>query len=272
LKSISWKCTTCENIWKSTPTHILNDNSGCSLCSGNKKLNKEIVNTRLAGRYVLIEEYKNINTKSLFKCFECSHEWKTQPDHLLNSKSGCPICSLKEMKISNEEFDKRLELCGSMLDRCENLNGIDKKINFKCKKCNHISLYIPESVQYGQTCKKCSKTRENLVGYYLTLENIFYTTQYVLKDNDKTYRVDFFIPAINMVIEYNGPQHYMPIKFKKNQSKEEIVQQYFKQLQRDFRVKELLEKDNIKLLELPYSLTNIEIKEIIKELQYVRRI
>lgn len=50
---------------------------------------------------------------------------------------------------------------------------------------------------------------------YLRENNIEYLTQKVFDDckgRRKKLRFDFYIPKYNLVIEYNGEQHYRPIK------------------------------------------------------------
>lgn len=75
---------------------------------------------------------------------------------------------------------------------------------------------------------------------------ILYIRQYAIKYKDSIYRADFFIPLINLIIEYNGEQHYKPVKWFGGAKK------FHNQQQRDKNVRDYCRENNIKLLEIPY--------------------
>jgi hypothetical protein len=75
--------------------------------------------------------------------------------------------------------------------------------------------------------------------------------------------VDFYLPDKNMIIEYNGQQHYRPVKFGGYDDKLSIVR-FKKQTIRDANLRKYTYENNIKLLEIPYSLSDDEINKIIE--------
>lgn len=88
-----FSCLICNNVWETAPTNFCNKGRGCPKCAGTEKLSKDIVNSRIAHKnIILIDEYINSITKHDFKCLICYTTWKTTPNHVLH-KSGCPECS-----------------------------------------------------------------------------------------------------------------------------------------------------------------------------------
>ena len=73
--------------------------------------------------------------------------------------------------------------------------------------------------------------------------------------------VDFFLPYYNVIIEFNGIQHYKSIGIFGGEQK------YKKQLERDDSLRHYCKRHKIKLIEIPYTeYDNIE-KILKKELK-----
>ena len=114
-------------------------------------------------------------------------------------------------------------------------------------------------------CKKKS-SRETLISNELDRLNVKYIREKTYSDLfDKGYlRFDFFIPEYNTLIEYQGEQHYFPLNnfggdsaFCLGKKHDEMKRNY-------------CEKNKITLVEVPYTLTNDEIKELLQTL-FIRR-
>ena len=77
--------------WDVMPNSVLRG-VGCSHCTKNAKLTKEIVNERISDRGLrMVGEYVNAITKSTFGCAD-GHRWDARPDSVMH-RSGCPFCS-----------------------------------------------------------------------------------------------------------------------------------------------------------------------------------
>ena len=63
---------------------------------------------------------------------------------------------------------------------------------------------------------------------------------------NKCFKVDFFIPSRNIVIEYNGIQHYKEVGFFGGDKVFE------KQQERDMALRQYCKEHGIKLIEIPY--------------------
>ena len=93
--------------------------------------------------------------------------------------------------------------------------------------------------------------------YNLTLlKNYFNISQYKI-DIDKSINptgkayIDFYLTDLNIAIEYNGIQHYIPVEYFGGKLKFE------RQLQRDNYIRNYCKNNNIKLIEIKYT-ENVE--------------
>ena len=68
--------------------------------------------------------------------------------------------------------------------------------------------------------------------------------------------IDFYLPDYNTFIEYNGEQHYRPIKYF------ELNKSFEQQQKRDEFVRNYCKDNNIKLIEIKYT---DNLKEILYE-------
>ena len=90
--------------------------------------------------------------------------------------------------------------------------------------------------------------------------NVEYIAQYTyLNCKDKrALPFDFYIPSLNICIEYDGEYHYKPIKFK-NQSEEETKNNFKIRVEHDNIKTQYCLDNNIKLIRIPYwEFDNIE--------------
>ena len=78
------------------------------------------------------------------------------------------------------------------------------------------------------------------------MHNIKYKYQYTVKEINN-YSYDFYLPELNCLIEYQGEQHYRPIKVFGGEERFKL------QLEHDKIKKEYAEKNNFKLIIVPYT-------------------
>jgi hypothetical protein len=236
-KKITLQCmkSQCGYVWKIKICNV-SGNHGCPKCAHCAKLSLEEVNNLLKDRFIrMISPYINISTRSQFICLACNYTWKAKPNSVIHNKTGCKVCSGK--LFTNEIIDKKLE--GRELIRIENYAGAHTAIKFKCIKnnCNYIWKAAPHEVVYaGQNCPKCgAKSNEKLIYTILTEYNIEFNYHHKLHKTNTNYHkfvVDFYISSINTIIEYNGDQHYRPVRFG-GITKDQAELNFQKQVQRD---------------------------------------
>lgn len=87
-----------KHVWEARPSNIMSG-KGCPICSNLTPLNKKIVNQRLSSKkLILLGNYINSKTKSLFQCNKY-HTWEATVDNVMRS-SGCPSCAEYEFNVN----------------------------------------------------------------------------------------------------------------------------------------------------------------------------
>ena len=117
-----------------------------------KRLNKEIVNERIAPRGIkLVGEYYGASTKAKFRC-EKGHEWETTPGNIFTG-TGCPKCCTKrranaEVRIRGRLRERGIELLGEY-------KGSKLRCDFQCRHGHQWNALLP-SVSIGTGCPTCA--------------------------------------------------------------------------------------------------------------------
>lgn len=121
---------------------------------------------------------------------------------------GCEKCAIDAFKLSTEEFLARSKAVHgdtydySLVDYEGNLG----KVTIICKKHGAFEQK-PYNHYRGTGCPKCKISHgERLIKLFLDKNNIIYNTEYKL--DGTTYRYDFYIPELNLLIEYDGQLHF----------------------------------------------------------------
>ena len=136
--------------------------------------------------------------------------------------------------------------------------------NCICGLCGNFFVALPAKINNGHITScgcRVRSSREELISKILDFHDICYEREYVF--NDCTYkgklRFDFAIFDTNnnvqIIIEYDGAQHYKPVSFFGGES------QYHLTILRDKIKDEYCMNNNIHLLRLPYFLNDEEIKQ-----------
>lgn len=257
---VLWKCLVdgCDYEWKSTTNSV--SKSGCPKCSGTARLTNDLVDERIKDRNIeRIGDYVNSHTKIKLRCLVegCYYEWEARFTNVFY-RTGCPRCGKRE-RITNEIIDERID--DRPLIRVGECLGTDKKIKWKClvNSCNHEWEATPSNIfNSGTGCPLCLKKSEKRVKKLLETLYDDVSYQYKIKINNKRYIVDFKVD--NVYIEYNGIQHYEPIKHFGGEKKFE------KQQLRDQILREHCEENDIRLIEIPYWLSEEEQLELLQGL------
>src|SRR5690606_10483275 len=121
-------------------------------------------------------------------------------------------------------------------------------IKIKCKK-HDLFIQKPGNHLKGRGCLKCRHKNEALIGDILNKFNISYVFQQYIKTDVLNFKFDYWLPEYNLVIEYNGEQHYKPVRFG-NMSEEEAVINFNKQQIRDDFLRQWCKTNDIILLEI----------------------
>ena len=200
--------------------------------------------------------YINFKTNIEIICPEHGSFWMT-PQHFLDRTHGCPKCAQiegnKKETMTQEEFIRRARLVHG--------NKYDYSKVVYINSYTKVEIICPEHGSFWQRpsnhvnnihscgCPKCNESAgERKVRVWLERHDIEHETQKYLEGcifKNKLY-FDAWVPYINLCIEYQGQQHYRPIKrFGGEKIFQEI--QIRDQIKRDY-----CKNHNIKLLEIGY--------------------
>ena len=250
-------CIVCKKhgeFWQTPALHLYY--GGCTKCG------------RIRTTPELILEFKHIHgnkydysrvqytTSKAKVCIVCPTHgefWQSKDNHLKGK--GCPTCNnidkLSRYSMTIEDFTRRaIETHHNKYDYSKT-----KYINTKtpiiiiCPKHGQFSQRPGEHLQ-GHGCPICNSSKgEKKVLQWLTTRGIECNPQYVFpacKDINPL-SFDFFIPSRNLLIEFDGIQHYMPIAVFGGAAG------HAKQKQHD-RIKDAFcVENNITLLRIPYT-------------------
>lgn len=253
---IDFECLICQYPWKRHALAIAKGRkTGCPNCAGNAKLTNDIIDFRLKSQNIPIRrvgDVVNARKPMYWECLDCLLIWPTKADHILNSKSGCKACA-GNMQLTNEIIDERLK--NRSIARLDNYSGSCKENHrFLClkPKCCNIWFKHLSFILGGGGCPECGVGKnERMVRYILAINNISfnyqkYINQIILGEKENI-RVDFYLPNINTIIEYNGAQHYKPTRFG-GMTKEKAEIAFIKQQNRDKYLQKFCDNNSIKLI------------------------
>lgn len=263
------KCNTCgQELKPSTATNFLIHSKahGCVNCFGlYKERERKLHEIEL--KYDILDTFvKNTHTYYHIKCKQCGHERTSDLKNLYKHLNcGCQTGVFRGR--TGEEFinqvNKNCEDSGYEL--VSEYKNQSTKVLIRHKECGFIWNVWPHDLINGRSsCPKCGRIESRGVRYITKLldeSGIFYKKEKRLENSNQ--RFDFYIEQgkIKIAIEYNGRQHYEQVDYFKGSSLE--VQQMRDQKKRDY-----CKKNQIKLIEIPYTYSLKKIKDIIKDVVY----
>jgi hypothetical protein len=245
-----------HGMFMQTPNNHLNGH-GCNKCAlelRSKNQRKSIkgfiikANNVHGNKYdYSLVKYKNTHTKVIIICKKHGN-FTQQPSHHINGV-GCPQCS-------NNFLNLDLFIIKSIKTHGDYYNySLVKYKNNKTK----VKILCPEHSIFEQTpthhlngsgCPVCRESKgERIIRLFLIENNISYTPQKRFKECRDKYPLpfDFYINDLNICIEYDGKQHFKPVKqfggengFNDRIKKDNIKTKY-------------CENNNIQLLRIKYN-------------------
>lgn len=224
------------------------------------------------GRLTVVEMiYKdNDYTKVRCKC-DCGNEIIRIATYLTSGETQSCGCYQKQRTSESnvKDFTGIVSSHGiEMLSQdCKNDRGVWL---WKCKcHCGNIFTALPANIIGGHiaSCGCISKSSgEILISNILDRNKIKYETEYKFYDckDIRSLPFDFYLPSYKTVIEYQGRQHYASIEWFGGE------EQYKKQVHHDNIKREYCKINNINLIEIPYTMPNDKIEQLIQTL-FIRR-
>jgi predicted RNA-binding Zn-ribbon protein involved in translation (DUF1610 family) len=135
-------------------------------------------------------------------------------NHLMVGHGGCRECMRLERQ---EDFIARaIEVHGNRYNYSlvDYVIGEKSKVTIICPKCGTFEQNCSSHL-YGRGCPKCGFSKgELLVSQVLNSMGLTYDYEHTFPDlkssKDYIIPIDFYIPSLNLCIEYDGEQHYKP--------------------------------------------------------------
>jgi very-short-patch-repair endonuclease len=254
---ISCKCLKegCGCEFCAEPNDMLHGH-GCPRCGGTKKKTdaefKEYM-ASISPNIIVLGTYVNDKAKILCECKIDGHQWETMPHHLVKGH-GCPVCGWKDTAksetLSNEEFLERIHKVNPYVQPLEEYKGAKVKIKCLCTKDNYIWSTSPACLWKGYGCPKCTQSKnERIIAAFLDEHLIRYICEYRFPEcrNIHALPFDFYLPDLNMCIEFDGEQHVRPNDFFGGEEAWESLQY------RDSLKTSFCEENGIRLVRIPFD-------------------
>lgn len=217
--------------------------------------------------YSLINKdtYKGYNIKVPIVCPIHGVFYQTPHEHL--SGRNCYKCGKKNMadkqrytrdelvELFRNEFGDKYDYS---LFKEEDYINRKSKINVICPKHGLWKVSVSNHLYRHSGCPLCKHSLgEERVSDFLNHHKIPFETQYCFKNesllcSNVRIIVDFYLKEKDVVIEFNGAQHYKEVPFFNERNLEQ-------QQERDFALRLYCHNHKIKLIEIPYTeIDNIE--------------
>jgi hypothetical protein len=221
-----------HGVFEQQPACHIRQKQGCPQCAKDK--NNKKIRERLLGNEEFIKriekifgpeafDYSKLNYEGAHKdvtlvCKKCGNI-ETKDPRSFYIGYGCLKCqgnTIGKKLLSTEEFIIRSKkIHGDKYDYSKVIyTGISNKVEIICSK--HGSFFQEPNVHINMKCNcpECNVSKgEEQIAIFLNQNNINYIFQYQVRINDSYHYYDFYLPDHNIIIEFNGMQHYKPIKF-----------------------------------------------------------
>lgn len=229
----------------------------CPMClkEENKSIQNDTFNDKVKkiykNKYTICSEYKGVYEPIKIKCNVCGRKETIIATNLINKIKRCGGCDFTK-EITKEIFLQRANIVHGNKYKYDlnNLNGSHSKIKVFCKEHEIWFEQIAYSHLQGHGCKICNESLgEKTIRVFLETNNIKYKYEKKYKDlkDIKCLSYDFFIPDKNLLIEFNGIQHY---KFCSDFH--ETFHDFHRQLHHDWLKRKYTRDNNINLLTISY--------------------
>ncbi|AMS01163.1 homing endonuclease [Bacillus phage AR9] len=234
-----------------------------------KKSNEKFMNEvkELVGEeYTFLERYVRSLTKIKVKHNICNNIYMVTPNDFLNGGKRCPKCA-NNIKRTNKEFVSEIrKLVGNEYTFLDEYINTDTPIGIIHNICKHVYKISPkEFIHRNSRCPKCNFLNNEsffskVIKKTLNELNIYFIQEYSIKELGKGKKFDFYIPSLNLIIEYDGSQHFYQ-KFNDKNG-------FLSQIKRDQEKNDFIKNSEYTLVRINYKMNknlDIIIKELIKE-------
>ena len=235
----------------------------CGCLKQKENVSREDLAGKRFGRLTVIEfDYESSDTKWICKC-DCGNTVSVKASSLRggNTKScGCLQHDHPFNDLTGRRFGK-LTVAGIDTYKTSQSYGITWVCECDCGNITSVqSSHLVSGSVHSCGCST-SSLGSLTIREYLDKHDIQYCTEYwfddLRSDKDMPLRFDFYIPAYNICIEYDGRQHFEPIEYFGGVSSFERVQLH------DAMKNKYCHDNNIGLLRISYLTSHDDIPNLL---------
>lgn len=259
-KPMTVECKICHKVfYVQRAESFFKRKTGCNNCHDTQEWTKQkqifLDWLNLHKEFELMDDLDLIhNSQSHIKC-KCTlcgriQEGKSVYDYYANKKC---YCQSKGIKKPQNEIEKDFKNICIFLEEYKNT---DTPILLKSLFCGHEFKAAPKDIlKRPYLCPICNSSHgEKKILAWLENNQFCYCRQYRIAN----FKVDFFLPNENIIIEFNGLQHYQPVAHFGGQEK------FTQQKERDNFIRNYCQNNSIKLIEISYTAYD-NIEEILRK-------
>lgn len=214
--------------------------------------------------YELISKQEEIVNNITYITYRCPiHGLQKMRISNLITGRGCPECSTdvksEKYRLSPYEVEERVNsLGGKLLNKQDYINQYEKNLVIECIYCKKpfttsLVLFTQHGGQICPNCKDTESIGERRIRTCLESNNILFEQEKWFADcrDVNPLPFDFYLPDYNLLIEFDGKQHYEQGHF---------THSHLSYTQAHDAIKDTYCKgNNINLLRIPYwDMNNIE--------------
>lgn len=273
-----FKCSKCQEEFDMSWNNI-SSGKKCPYCRGLRVSNKNSLFKNYPEICLDWDYNKNLrpptsytygsSKKVYWECHICNSKWEARISNRTFLNRGCPNCSNQKArgrpsarKKSHAFFIEEVHsLVKEEYSVLGEYDGTDKYILMKHNVCENEWMVKPQSFLRGTRCPRCDFSKgESKIEMLLKYFDAKFFPQIRFRECRDKYPLpfDFYLPDYNLIIEYDGKQHFEPVDFSGqgiSWSKREL-----KEIKKKDKIKTKYCKDNnINLLRIPYwEFDNIE--------------
>jgi hypothetical protein len=261
---ISIQCNKDNHIWLPTYNNFMRGKSNCPKCQGNPRQTHQerltqIINKCDANNYNFLGFTNNNNNRTVrfnVKCNKDNFERNVSYYGFIVQNSKCPKCGKTYYKTQEEALliiqQKCKEKNYTFIDFVGNTYKNNRcKLIISCDKHQtNWNVSYASFINNNSGCPICRQSKgEFIINKYLKAKNIEFITQHTFINckNERALPFDFYLPAYNTCIEFDGEQHFRQIKRWQNKDT-------FKHLQQNDKIKtDYCLNNKINLLRISYK-------------------
>lgn len=226
----------------------------CTNCTQSERVKKfaNDVETLGDGDYELLEDFEHYGKNVLMKHKTCGNVWKANTRNFLNGRR-CMPCSVKgQTKTHSKYVEEVKELVKDEYSVVGEYMGKDRKVEILHNVCGKVNKVNASSFIQGSRCPHCNESKgESRISKYMDLNLYNYKFQHKINECRDKRVLPFDFAVFNegkliCLIEYEGIQHFEPVKFFGGVENLRVVQR------RDGIKREFCKSKGIKLIEIPY--------------------